>query len=363
MLWTNLKVFLVIALIVGMTFFVPNPFTSTTRNITITGGTYTRGLVVSSDNAIVDGVDVTNTNGGVCLKITGNNVTVRNSYIHDCKDHGVQFLGTDGGLFEHNEITRAAMRYAPNTVSSGWPSLFKVQSVDETETGVARNIVVRDNYIHEGYGECMGLRGSNILVESNFVKDCYSVGIYSNSDHTQVLRNFVLCTGNPKYNRSGYPMTGISNAEETFTKWGAHGHDTQTIVNNIVSGCKYGYRYGTSSKRNGLAHSVIAFNTFYKTKQAPISITYYASQTDDTIHNNIARKVSANPAGISIQGNVIMEFAEWSTSTDFILTAPLPAQGSYTISTDFGDRARIAPLDAGAWDYLQSSYQKGLGND
>ena len=107
----------------------------------------TNGMVVSEDNAIIEGYDITNTKGGVGLKITGNNVTVRDCRIHDTKDHGVMFLGTNGGTLENCEITRCAMRSRPNTISGGWPSLVKVQSVDESPNGLAQNIVIRNAHL------------------------------------------------------------------------------------------------------------------------------------------------------------------------------------------------------------------------
>jgi hypothetical protein len=250
-------------------------------------GKYPNGLVVSENGAIVENADISQSGSGVCLKITGDNVTVRNSKIHDCVDHGVQFLGTNGGLIENSEIYRAAMKYKPNSVGSSWPSLLKVQSVDESASGLSHDITIRNNYIHEGYGECMGLRGSRINVTGNHVKDCFSIGIYSNSDHTRVENNNVECTGNPEFSRAGYPMVGIGFAEETFANWGAHGHDSQTVLNNTVTGCKYGVRYGTSDNSMGLANTEIAFNKLFNTKLAAISITHYPNETNVNIHDNI----------------------------------------------------------------------------
>lgn len=315
--------------------------------------TYTHGLVVTRDGTVIDGADITNVDGGVCLEIRANNVTVRNSYIHDCVDHGVRFLGgIKGGLFENNEITRAAMRYKPGQVSSGWPSLLKVQSTDESPAGIAEGIIIRNNYIHEGYGECMGLRGTNLSVEGNFLKDCYSVGLYANSDHAVVKNNFVLCTGNPEYNRDGLPMVGIGFAEESFSGWTQrHGSWGQTVINNIVSGCKYGFRYGSSANSNGLKDTVVAFNTFYATTNAAISVVYYSSQANVTIHNNIASGYSLNMNGISYLGNVNKTFSAWGVPEDFKLATALPAIGSYQMDVDFSGNFRNPPLDAGAWEY------------
>lgn len=258
-------------------------------------GTYTTGLTVSENNAVVENADISNTGSGVCLRITGDNVTVRNSRIHNCQDHGVIFVGTAGGTLENSEVFRAAMRNTPDSISGGWPSLVKVQSVDESESGLAKNIVIRNNYIHEGYGECMGLRGSHITVSGNHVKDCYSVGIYSNSDHTTVSNNYVQCTGNAEYNRDGLPMSGIGFAEETFSSWGAHGHDSQTVTYNVVTGCKYGFRYGTSDFEQGLANTTIAYNTFHKIVKTPVSITEYPSQTNVSIHDNVVTADAISP--------------------------------------------------------------------
>lgn len=272
----------VIAIVVCSVYGMPGPASAVTYT-----GTYTNGLTVSEDNALVENADISNSGSGVCLRITGNNVTVKNSKIHSCQDHGVIFLGTDGGILENSEVYQAAMRNAPGSISGGWPSLVKVQSVDESTNGLAKNIIIRNNYIHEGYGECMGLRGSHITVTGNYVKDCYSVGIYSNSDHTTVSNNYVHCTGNSEYHRDGLPMSGIGFAEETFSSWGAHGHNSQTVTYNVVAGCKYGFRYGTSDFESGLSDTTIAYNTFSKIIRSPISITHYPSENNVSIHDNV----------------------------------------------------------------------------
>ena len=307
----------------------------------------TTGLVVTEDNAIIEGYDITNTKGGVGLKITGNNVTVRNCKIHDTKDHGVLFLGTNGGVFENNEVTRCAMRSRPNTISGGWPSLVKVQSVDESPNGLAQNIIIRNNYIHHGWGEGMGLRGSHIEVYGNTVEDCYSVGIYSNSDNTYIHDNFVVAR-DPSYYRGGLPMAGIGGAEETFAKWGAHGHDTHTIVNNIVLNCKYGYRYGRSENKKGLVNTVIAFNTFAGCK-TPVSVTYYPNQSGIVIENNLSDKAIAVREA-ELVGNVVKKISGL-VPNDFIPAEPIPALGSYYVFEDYGGTPRRIPPTVGAWEY------------
>ena len=308
----------------------------------------TTGLVVTEDNAVIEDYDITKTRGGVGLKITGNNVTVRNCKIHDTKDHGILFLGTNGGLLENCEITRCAMRSEPNTISGGWPSLVKVQSVDESPNGLAQNIIIRNNYIHHGWGEGMGLRGSHIEVYDNVVEDCYSFGIYSNSDNTYIHHNFVVARDRTYY-RSGYPMAGIGGAEETFKAWGAHGHDTHTVVNNIVPDCKHGYRFGRSENNKGLVDTIIAYNTFAGCKSAPVSITYYPNQRGIRIENNLANK-PISVKGATLAGNVVKQMTGFAPE-DFKLSAPIPAVSGFWTNEDFGHNLRIGVSDVGAWEY------------
>lgn len=334
-------------------FFFASP--QSVSAITYTGN-YPNGLVVKEDNAIVENADISNAGGSsVCLRITGDNVTVRNTKIHDCEDHGINFKGVNGGTLENSEIYRAAMRYKPNSISGGWPSLIKVQSDDESPTGLAQNIVIKNNYIHDGYGECMALRGSHITVSGNTVKDCYSIGIYSNSDHTIVENNFVQCTMNAEYLRDGLPMSGIGFAEESYAGWGAHGHDSQTVRNNIVTGCKYGIRYGSSTNNQGLSDTTISFNTLDNIKTMPISITSYSSQSNVVIENNIASKVSVSATGSRVAGNVAKTFSANNTPSDFVLTAPLPATANSSTSLDFFGRGRTNPIDVGAVEYDPST--------
>lgn len=313
-------------------------------------GAFPNGLVVKENNAIVQNADISNPSG-ICLEITGDNVTVKDSYIHECRDHGVRFLGTDGGQLLNSEIYHAAMQYKPNSISGGWASSVKVQSQNEIAgDGLSAHILIEGNYIHHSYGECMGLRGSFVTVRGNTLKDCYSFGIYTNGDHTTIEKNFVICTGDPEYKRAGYDMAGIGGAEEGgFANWGAHGHDNQVVINNVVSGCKYGYRYGNSSFGMGLQYSVIAYNTFV-TDAAPVSITYYAGQQNVIVENNIASKfISAKNA--TLAGNVVYPFAESETLSDFALPWHIQATGNnYLIGDDFYGNARIVRA-AGAFEF------------
>ncbi len=307
---------------------------------------YPNGLTVKDSNVIIEDCDISNPSG-VGLKITGDNVTVRNCVIHDTKDHGVLFLGTRGGVLENCEIHHAAMRNKPNTISGGWPSLVKVQSVDESPSGLAQDIVIKNNYIHNGYGEGMGLRGSRIQVVGNMVKNCYSFGIYSNSDHTHIEGNFVIAD-DKHYFRDGWPMAGIGGAEESFKGWGAHGHDTHTVINNIVVGCKYGYRYGKSFNKRGLKDVTIAFNTFSGIVVSPVSVTYYPNQSGIMVGNNLANKPVV-VKGVDVFGNVVLV-----TSGDSPLEfANLPkhrADERYFTELDFGGNVRTRPANVGAWE-------------
>lgn len=312
-------------------------------------GSYPNGLVVKENNAIVQNADITNS-GGICLEITGDHVTVKDSYIHDCRDHGVRFLGTAGGQLLNSEIYHAAMQYKPNTISGGWASSVKVQSQNEIAgDGLAQHILIENNYIHHSYGECMGLRGSFVTVRGNKVQDCYSFGIYANGDHTLVEQNFVLCTGDPEYKRAGFDMAGIGMAEESFANWGAHGSESQTVINNVVSGCKYGFRFGASSLGNGLKNSVIAHNTFV-TEGTPVSITYYANMQNVIVENNIAQKPIV-AKGALVSGNVVHPFAESGQLRDFVPPQHIPATGeNYLVAVDFYGNIRTT-RDAGAFDF------------
>jgi len=330
---------ILVASVIGYNAIAPKVYT----------GVFTSGLNVTEDNAIVRDAEISNPNG-ICLNITGDHVTVENVYVHDCKDHGVRFLGTDGGQLLNSEIHHAAMQYKPNTISGGWASSVKVQSQNEIAgDGLAQNILIENNYIHHSYGECMGLRGSFVTVRGNTLEDCYSFGIYSNGDHTLIEKNFVICTGAAEYKRDGFDMAGIGMAEESFTGWGAHGHDSQAVINNVVSGCKYGFRYGASSKGMGLQYSVIAYNTFVS-EAAPVSITYYANQQDVIVENNIASKfITVQKA--TVIGNVVYPFAESDQLTDFALPWAVPAVGTnYLIGDDFYGNPRIV-RNAGAFEF------------
>ncbi len=317
----------------------------TKSNVTLIGGVYTNGFEIKGSFVTIQGVEAS-ASSGVCVRALGHDLILDGITAHDCPDHGIYIYNTYNVTLKNSTVYHTAMMNQSKTLTSGWPSGIKVK--------ISNNILLENNTVFNNYGEGFGLRGSYITVRGNTVYDNYSIGIYANSDNLLVEKNFVYCTGDPEFDRTGLPMNGIAIGEEFFTGWGAHAYN-ETVINNIVSGCKYGFSYNGAEDGvtgGGLRDSVIAFNTFYQTKQAGVRILYVAAQKNVLIANNVTTTAPKldNPTGITMVANKAVSLAGGTSPTGFKLPAANSADSAYSLQTDFSG-SRSAPLDIGAWDF------------
>lgn len=320
-----------------------------------TGGTYTSGLTISQPG-IYENLDVTNP-GGFCVKITASNVVLKNSKIHDCHGYGIWVESAHDVQIIGNEVKNTVLNSCYPNCTGGWESALKVRSANETDK-LAYNILFEQNTVHDNLGEGIAARGSHVTIRNNVFYDNFSVNIYSNGDHTTTEKNLVYCTGAARYMRDGYPPAGIAQGDESYTGWNPSHARNEKIINNIVTGCKYGFTYiGAESgvEQPGFKDSVVAYNTFACTTNASVRIVYAASQGNVTIANNIGgtklTKID-NMSGITLAGNLTKLFTCGNYSPDtFRLTEPLAATGNYSVGEDYAGTVRTAPMDAGAFEY------------
>lgn len=120
--------------------------------------------------------------GGMGIKI-GDRMVVRNNYLHHNDQYGVGGDGNDV-LIQGNEISFNNYREA---VRIGFGS-------GGTKFVGTRNLVVRDNYVHDNHGNGIwtDIKNSNVLVEGNRVFDNYQQGIFHEISYSAVIRNNVV---------------------------------------------------------------------------------------------------------------------------------------------------------------------------
>jgi len=321
--------------------------------------TYTNGLTINQPGTY-ENLDVTNPSG-FCVKITAPNVILKNSKIHDCNGFGIWVESTHDVQIIGNEVWNTVLNTCYPSCDGGWESALKVRSENQTDK-LAYNILFEGNKVHDNLGEGIASRGSRVTIRNNTFYDNFSVNIYTNGDHTTIENNFVYCTGDTRFQRDGNRPSGIAQGDEVYSGWNPSHANNMKAINNIVTGCKFGFRYlGAEAgvEQAGLRDSTIAFNTFACTTNAAISIPHEPNQNDLTIHNNIIGSIETkidNMTGVSSVGNISKDFACNNYSPDsFKLSAPQRAIGSFTTSSDYFGKSRVGTPDVGAIEYVESS--------
>ena len=261
------------------------------------------GLDVRASYVTVTGLEVKNSNN-VCVNLVGNTITVNSLVVHDCSSMGIQANNALNAKILNSRIYRTVLSNAARTLSSGWGAAIRVRS---------DNVLLQGNIIYNNYGEGIVTRGANITVRANTLYDNYVFNIFiNNSENIVFERNFVYCTPNSGYERSGTPAIGIGMGEGYADGSGARLNNAK-VLNNIVAFCKYGLRYKGADDRltgGGLKNATIAYNTLYGSTDTALSIAYESAQAGTSIANNIIwqaqNKLAAidNPAGLNFQNNL-----------------------------------------------------------
>lgn len=349
----NVYKFLLTTLISVFTITVGYSFVALNEPV-VYSGNFPNGLIVTADNAIVTDADIQNPNGNG-LVIHANNVLIDDVIVHNVQGHGIIIEDHHNVTLRNSTIYDTVKGTCYPSCSGGWSSAVKIRSSNETDK-LAYGILIENNLIFENFGEGLGMRGSQIIVRNNTLYDNFSVNIYSNSDNVLVEKNYVYCTTNSKFYRDGLPATGIGVSQESFTNWSGHAYN-QTVINNIVNGCKNGFVFNNSEvgvTPTGLRNSTIAYNTFANTYRMPIRIDYESGQTNIIIQNNIGTMAtSSNFTGISYEGNVYQSavvFIQSDSESSFHLRTNKQATGNFITLDDFGGVERTSPYNVGAWE-------------
>ena len=334
------------------------------------------GVDVRASRVAVTGIEVKNSSG-ICVNVTGSYIDVIGLVVHDCASHGIQVINSGIVRILRNRVYHAVRSNAAKTLTGGWGSGIKVRE--------SRGVWIERNTVSNNFGEGMGTRGSYITIRGNVVYNNYSVNIYTNSENALIERNFVYCTPNSGYERSGLPAVGIGLGEEYYPGWGARLKNAR-VLNNIVSFCRNGIRYlgaDTGVVGGGLKNATIAFNTLYGSTNAALSIVYESAQAGSLIANNIIWQAQNNltaidsSTGLTFQNNLwkVAPAAAYRSPGDQYGDPKFAATPGYTtvsyrpastspaaqaaanigISADFFTRSRGPAFDIGAIQFSSST--------
>jgi hypothetical protein len=223
------------------------------------------------------------------------NITVQDFHILNSNGVGVKLFGVDYGNIKRVKVENCMSSgiimklaninysrkeviptYDENNIGGSTKSIIEDCEVTEDNLGPrkfytnngagivavqSRNVLIRRNYVHEGYGEAIGVYNNNGIydhigystVEDNVVFDMYNANIYfSNTNHNIARRNLVYSTGNPRFatlktgdDRAwGGSGIGIAN-EEGDSSQEARQSDYNYVYNNMVANTGACFGIGT----------------------------------------------------------------------------------------------------------------------
>ncbi|HET8799091.1 MAG TPA: right-handed parallel beta-helix repeat-containing protein [Thermoanaerobaculia bacterium] len=297
---------------------------------------------------------------------------VANNEIHHSWRNAIYYgadtmLGSVDALVENNVAYNNVLENQAHAMSGGWAGTIVVS---KTNGGT-----IRGNRTYNNDGEGMiAILSDNITISGNEAYDNFSQGIYlDNARFTTVERNFIYCTGNPRYFRDGFPGQGIAIANEAYSY--SNPSSDNRIVNNIVTGTRWGFYYGNFQNGGGLKNTTIANNTFYRTAQEILRITQDA-HANSVVENNIFQQsgglgpaysgggvtfrnnnwygVNAGPAAGAgdVYGNPTLANPGGFSARDYKILPGSAALGGAValplVAVDYFGSPRATPIDIGA---------------
>jgi hypothetical protein len=289
----------------------------------------THGLDVRASYINVTGLVVKNSND-VCVNLAGTNITVGGLTVYTCTSHGIQANDSLNIKILNSHVLHTVLSNAARVLSSGWGSAVKVRQ--------SYNVLIQGNIIHDNYGEGIGSRGGYVTIRNNKVYNNYSVNIYTNSENALIERNFVYCTPNSGFERSGLPAVGIGLAEEYYPGWGARLKNAR-VLNNIVAFCRNGVRYMGADPGvigGGLKNAIIAYNTLYGSTNAALSIVYESAQAGSLVANNIIWQAQNNLTAIDNPGGIKFQNNLWKVAPPVAYRSPGDRYGDPKFATQPG---------------------------
>jgi len=231
------------------------------KNITVTGNDSASGFRVVSDDAPTR---------------ISQYVNIRKCRANNCFRQGILIQASDV-LVDSCEIDSVVLRNRFQFLGNGgWEAaLGTFLNPVHFSFFQNNNIIFRNNKIHNVWGEGIALvRTRNFVVENNVVKDCFSVGIYSDNSRYGKIRNNWISSSSDYYNRcdNGYcvPACGIFWAAEGL---GGYAYDSIVrnidIYNNLIirTSSAFGWYYDPANTfhTNSYRNINIYYNTIFNT--------------------------------------------------------------------------------------------------
>lgn len=222
-------------------------------------------VVIQGSYLTFAGFDIYRSAGRGLLIRDATHIAIQDNRIHENRYAAVKMVGVSHILFEENDVWGNG-NFAPYDrppQDPTWPVTINADS--------AHHIVYRRNRIFNNWGEGLStgrLDAHHIRVEDNLFFDNYSAQLYLHrAADVTVERNFIYCTNDPTYWRSGKPAPGIAvNNEAQFDEKTDLVLTNTEVLNNVVVGCGWNFAIWTTGGSKDLT---VAHNTFVNAVSNP----------------------------------------------------------------------------------------------
>ena len=203
--------------------------------------------------------------GGLCgvkaMDVT--NVKISGLKVHDTQQHGIVISGEDNEV-SNNEVYNCVMENKDIgiTLDYGWSQCVAAWGKNYN-SGFSKNIVFKNNYIHEAYGEGLDfLKCDGCSAISNNITNGFSMNIYIDVSKNIVIDGNILRVTSENYNTQWGKACAIGLAAES----GGTVIDNILIQNNIAIGTRMAVYFFMGGYNN----VKILHNTFWYVSVTPV---------------------------------------------------------------------------------------------
>ncbi|GEM_PF-6388484 len=302
---------------------------------------------------VFEGFEIVNGTTGIRLELC-NNVTVRNSIIHDFLYVGLS-VGADECLIENNELYNICMSWENcNDKSGGWPQVMNTSSKPPVAPSIvsshAMNNVFRGNHVYNSWGEGIDpMFSDGVIVENNVIHDVFSVGIYMDGTRNAIIRNnYIYTTDNKRMRRAGLDrlISGIEMGSEYFGGWSnypAISHvENIYIYNNVLSRVGHGIEHWkdkNNTDRKNIYENVKIFNNTIDTYENKGDGIRFSTELDfPTRGNECKNNILKSSTNCEVESGFIFENNLWVNG--------IPKKGKHVNSFE-GDAGWVNPIPGG----------------
>ena len=212
------------------------------------------------------------------------NVKISGLKIHNIQQHGIVISGENNEVF-NNEIYDCVMENKDigKTLDYGWSQCVASWGKNYNN-GFSKNIIFKQNYIHEAYGEGLDfLKCDGCSAISNNITNGFSMNIYCDASKNILIDGNILRVNSEDYNTQWGNACGVGLASESGNEV-----DIENIViqNNVIIGTRMGIYFFLIGS-GGYNNIKILHNTLWLVSVTPIWFRAPTnSPTDCEMRNN-----------------------------------------------------------------------------